>query len=60
MSAPLHLLEDIKMHGSREKMLMQRYKFRVTSNWYGGIKIIPSSTKSLISCCTDTYPNRLL
>jgi len=60
MSAPFHLLVDIKMHDSRERMLTQRYNYRVTSQQYSEIKTIPSSTKSRISSCTEIYPNRLL
>jgi len=44
MSAPFHLLVDIKMHGVRERMLTQRYNYRVTSQWWREIIIIPSST----------------
>jgi hypothetical protein len=60
MSAPFNLLVDIKMHGSIDRMLTQRYNFRVTSQRYREIRKIPSSTKNMISCCTEIYPNRLL
>ena len=50
----------VSSSGSKEGMLTQWYNIRVISQCYREIKIIQNSTNSMISCCTDIYPNRLI